>query len=247
MTDFFENLEKLELEDVLDRHLKIQVDAPWPTEAEYLESRGLNEAQRILDIGENRFERLRALAQNPHDVEAHDIAGPLPDGVDRRLAVEHRQPAFLDVAIAAKAFHRLADHRRRRLAHPVFDRRRHQPGEGGFGRIVVGAVVGLGKPEGESGAGQIALIGMPNSGKSSIVGALTNAKVNIADYPFATSIPVPGMAHYEDVSVQVVDSPPVTADYAAPGQVNTYRGCDFIGIVIDLSADVLEQMEVITA
>ncbi len=88
----------------------------------------------------------------------------------------------------------------------------------------------------KSGAGQIALIGMPNSGKSSIVGALSNAKVNIADYPFATSLPVPGMAHFEDVAVQVVDTPPVTADYAAPGQVNTYRGCDFIGIVIDFES-----------
>ncbi len=81
-----------------------------------------------------------------------------------------------------------------------------------------------------SGAGQVALIGLPNSGKSSIVGALSNAKVNIADYPFATSVPVPGMIHFEDVPIQLVDTPPVTADFAAPGQVGTYRGADLIGI-----------------
>jgi hypothetical protein len=96
----------------------------------------------------------------------------------------------------------------------------------------------------KSGAGQVALIGMPNCGKSSIVGALSKAKVNIADYPFATTKPAPGMIKYEDVPIELIDMPPVTADYAAPGQVGTYRGCDLIAIVIDLSADVTEQMRV---
>jgi ribosome-interacting GTPase 1 len=93
-----------------------------------------------------------------------------------------------------------------------------------------------------TGAGQIVLLGLPNTGKSSIVGALTNAKVTVADFPFATSAPVPGMAKYEDVQIQLVDTPPITADYVSPGQVGTYRNCDLIGIVIDLSADVEEQM-----
>lgn len=92
------------------------------------------------------------------------------------------------------------------------------------------------------GSGQIVLIGTPNSGKSSIVGALTNAKVNVADFPFATGVPAPGMMKYQDVAIQLVDMPPITADYSAPGQVGTYRNCDLIGIVIDLSGDVVEQM-----
>jgi ribosome-interacting GTPase 1 len=94
------------------------------------------------------------------------------------------------------------------------------------------------------GAGQIVLIGMPNSGKSSILAALTNAKVTVADFPFATHAPVPGMAHYEDVPIQLVDMPPITADFVTPGQTNTYRNCDLIAIVIDLAADVLEQIEI---
>jgi ribosome-interacting GTPase 1 len=93
-----------------------------------------------------------------------------------------------------------------------------------------------------SGAGQIVLIGTPNSGKSSIVAALTNAKVNVADFPFATTAPVPGMVMFEDVPIELVDMPPITADYLAPGQVGTYRNCDVIGIVIDLSVDVEEQL-----
>ena len=93
-----------------------------------------------------------------------------------------------------------------------------------------------------SGSGQVVLLGTPNCGKSSIVAALTNAKVNVADFPFATTAPVPGMVTFEDVQIQLVDMPPITADYLTPGQVGTYRNCDLIGICIDLSADVNEQL-----
>lgn len=95
-----------------------------------------------------------------------------------------------------------------------------------------------------SGAGQVVLIGTPNSGKSSVVGALTNAKVNIADFPFATGAPVPGMVKFEDIQIQLIDMPPITAEYSAPGQVGTYRNCDLIGIVIELSKDVGEQLSI---
>ena len=94
------------------------------------------------------------------------------------------------------------------------------------------------------GAGQVVLLGMPNTGKSSIVGLLTDAKVHITDFPFATNAPVPGMMHFEDVPIEIVDMPPITADFSMPGQVGTYRNCDLIAIVIDLSADVEEQWKV---
>ncbi|MBA7634100.1 GTPase Obg [subsurface metagenome] len=80
-----------------------------------------------------------------------------------------------------------------------------------------------------SGAGQIVLLGTPNCGKSSIVAALTNAKVNVANFPFATTGPVPGMVTFEDVQIQLIDMPPITAD--------------LIAVVIDLSAEVQEQLE----
>jgi len=95
-----------------------------------------------------------------------------------------------------------------------------------------------------SGTGQIVLLGAPNSGKSSVVAALTNAKVNVADFPFATGAPVPGMVEFEDIQIQLVDMPPITADYIAPGQVGTYRNCDLIAICIDLSSDVTEQLQI---
>jgi hypothetical protein len=95
----------------------------------------------------------------------------------------------------------------------------------------------------KTGAGQVALIGTPNTGKSSIVGAISNAKVKITDYPFATDKPLPGVAMHEDVKIELVDTPPITNEYAAPGQVQTYRGADLIAIVIDLAADPLDQIE----
>jgi len=93
-----------------------------------------------------------------------------------------------------------------------------------------------------SGVGQVVLLGTPNSGKSAIVAALTNAKVNVAEFPFATTAPVPGMVQFEDVQFQLIDMPPITADFIAPGQVGTYRNCDLIAVVIDLSGDAAEQM-----
>jgi ribosome-interacting GTPase 1 len=97
----------------------------------------------------------------------------------------------------------------------------------------------------KSGAGQIALIGTPNVGKSSIVGGLTHAHVAIADYPFATPLPLPGMVLYEDVQIQLVDTPPVTAEHVPTGSPGLWRSADALLVVVDLSSDsVLEDVEV---
>ena len=52
------------------------------------------------------------------------------------------------------------------------------------------------------------------------------------------------MMRFEDIPIEIVDMPPITADFSMPGQVGTYRNCDLIAIVIDLSADVEEQWKV---
>jgi ribosome-interacting GTPase 1 len=95
----------------------------------------------------------------------------------------------------------------------------------------------------KSGSGQVVLLGLPNSGKSSIVSALTHAKTEVADFPFTTSIPTPGMAKFEDVHIEIVDMPPITADFAPSGIVNTLRNCDLIAIVIDLSGNIEQQLQ----
>ena len=94
------------------------------------------------------------------------------------------------------------------------------------------------------GAGQVALLGEANTGKSSLVAALTSAKVEIADYPFSTHAAVPGMAHHEDVPIQLVDMPPLMAGHATPGMINPYRSADLVLLVIDLAAlDLIEQYQ----
>ena len=46
---------------------------------------------------------------------------------DQCLAIVAREIAVLDIAVAAKAFHRFANQRSGGLANPVFDHRGHQP------------------------------------------------------------------------------------------------------------------------
>jgi uncharacterized protein len=85
------------------------------------------------------------------------------------------------------------------------------------------------------GAGQVVLAGPPNCGKSSILAALTNASPQVAPYPFATQHPLPGMVSCEDVQIQLVDAPPLSRDYVETALFNTYRVCDLILLVADVT------------
>ncbi len=87
------------------------------------------------------------------------------------------------------------------------------------------------------GAGRVVLVGMPNSGKSSIAAALTNAPVKVAEYPFSTALPVPGMMTFEDVQVQLVDTPPLTPQGGEPGLFTLARQADLAAVVVDLGSD----------
>ncbi|MCL6638388.1 MAG: TGS domain-containing protein [Firmicutes bacterium] len=87
------------------------------------------------------------------------------------------------------------------------------------------------------GAGQVVLLGFPNAGKSALVSALTRARVKVADYPFTTTVPFPGMMPYEDVLVQLVDTPPITEELVPPGLSGTLRGGDAILVVLDTASD----------
>src|SRR5512139_3814525 len=48
------------------------------------------------------------------------------------------------------------------------------------------------------GAGQVVLLGLPNSGKSNLLTQLTHALSEVADYPFTTKKPIPGMMEFEN-------------------------------------------------
>ncbi len=94
----------------------------------------------------------------------------------------------------------------------------------------------------KQGAGQVVLLGEANVGKSSIVAALTHAKVEVAEFPFSTHAAVPGIAHHEDVPIQLVDMPPLMPGHAQPGMLSAYRSADMILHVVDVGAiDLIDQ------
>lgn len=89
----------------------------------------------------------------------------------------------------------------------------------------------------KEGAGQVVLLGFPNTGKSALVGALTRAKVAVADYPFTTALPISGMMSFEDILIQLVDLPPVTEEEMPKGMAGTLRLADLIVITLDGGTD----------
>ena len=91
----------------------------------------------------------------------------------------------------------------------------------------------------KQGAGRILLIGAPNSGKSQLLTSLTRAQSEVAPYPFTTQSPFPGMMFYEDCPFQLIDLPPVTADFMDPTTIGLIRGADLILLVVDLASDSL--------
>lgn len=87
------------------------------------------------------------------------------------------------------------------------------------------------------GAGRVILIGPANAGKSQLLASLTRAHPEIADYPFTTREPQPGMMPWEDIAIQLVDTPAITRDVYAPEVQALIRGADWVILVADLGSD----------
>jgi len=95
----------------------------------------------------------------------------------------------------------------------------------------------------KEGAAQVVVIGPPNTGKSSLVKLITNASPEVAAFPHSTHKPTPGMAHYENIQFQLIDTPPLTKDYTEPALTDLIRRADIAVILLDLSADPMQQFE----
>lgn len=94
------------------------------------------------------------------------------------------------------------------------------------------------------GAGQVALVGAPNAGKSSLVGLLTHADPEVAEYPLTTREATPGMMPYQDIGFQLLDLPPLNDEHVEPWVYDLIRAADLVWVVLSITRP-LEGFEVV--
>jgi small GTP-binding protein len=89
----------------------------------------------------------------------------------------------------------------------------------------------------KQGAGQYVILGAPNVGKSQLLNKLTRAAPQVAPYPFTTHAPQAGMMDWEDARVQLIDMPPITADFLEGFVSSMVRTADAALLLVDLGDD----------
>jgi ribosome-interacting GTPase 1 len=103
----------------------------------------------------------------------------------------------------------------------------------------------------KAGDAQIAIAGLTNVGKSSLLSALTNAKPLISNTPYTTTLPVAGAFHYDGVDFQLVELPALM-EGSSEGKghglkvMNIIRNADGLILMIDASKDPVEQWQILT-
>lgn len=143
----------------------------------------------------------------------------------------------LEAMISTIPKHKGTDHLRADLRRKLSKLREATEGRKGGGRQLSPYQID------REGAGQVAVIGPPNVGKSSLVAALTNAAPEVAEYPFTTRFPLPGMMPIDNVSVQLIDTPPLSVEAVEPQLIDLIRRADLLLLVVDLQGFPIEQIE----
>ncbi|HPQ39155.1 MAG TPA: 50S ribosome-binding GTPase [bacterium] len=101
----------------------------------------------------------------------------------------------------------------------------------------------------KDGAAQVTLVGPPNSGKSALLNAFTNADADVADYPYTTQRPQPGMMPWENLSIQLVDLPSISDEFCEPWVPSLIRVSDLVLLIVgadnpgglDIILEILEE------
>ena len=100
----------------------------------------------------------------------------------------------------------------------------------------------------KEGGGRATLIGPTNTGKSLMLNKSTGARSKVGAYALSTQEPVPGMLNYEDVKIQLVDTPPISNPSTQGRLYGLLRNTDVFVVVVDLAMDAVAQAdEVFTA
>lgn len=87
----------------------------------------------------------------------------------------------------------------------------------------------------KEGAGQVVILGPPNAGKSRLLAALTSAHAEVAPYPYTTQKILPGMMPFENIQIQLVDTPAISAEFFETELSSLIRNADGILLLCDLS------------
>lgn len=94
----------------------------------------------------------------------------------------------------------------------------------------------------KEGAAQVAVTGLPNSGKSQLIASITNASPVVAEYPLSTHSALPGMMNFEDIKIQLIDTPPLAPQTMQWWLPPMLRQADALLVMVDLSRDPLVQL-----
>jgi ribosome-interacting GTPase 1 len=103
----------------------------------------------------------------------------------------------------------------------------------------------------KEGDAQIVILGLTNVGRSSLLSALTNSKVAVLDYPYTTTEPTPGMFNYQDLQLQMVETPALMEGSSEGGAwglqtLTSARNADGLVLMVDLSKDPIKQLALIS-
>ncbi len=96
------------------------------------------------------------------------------------------------------------------------------------------------------GAAQLALVGYTNSGRSTILASLTNARVEVSSNPFTTLRPVEGMMEFKGAQIQVVEAPPlIQGGQGGPSNlaIAIAGNADVLGLVVNALEDPSSQVD----
>jgi ribosome-interacting GTPase 1 len=103
----------------------------------------------------------------------------------------------------------------------------------------------------KEGDAQIVILGPTNVGRSSLLSTLTNSKVAVLDYPYTTTEPTPGMFNYQDLQLQMVETPAIMEGSSEGGAwglqtLTSARNADGLVLMVDLTQNPAEQFSLIS-